>query len=342
MNYHRLRVLSVAEETHDSKSIVFDVPDALAQTFHYKPGQFLTLRVPVNGKHLPRCYSLASSPHTGEHHRVTVKRVTNGRGSNWVCDVLGVGDEVEVMPPAGVFTPRSFDGDFLLFAGGSGITPVFSILRSALTSGTGRIVLVYANRDERSVIFRDELKALAATYPGRLQVVHWLDSVQGVPQVAHLAELARHSMHAQCFICGPGPFMDSAAAALRELNFPSKQVHIERFVSLPEEDEAGAAAAVVAAQDAEPVKLTVYLDGITQTIDSHKSETLLDAMLRAGLKAPFSCKAGACASCMCTVTQGKVHLKHNDVLDANDLADGWTLACQAVAESGEVQVHFPD
>ncbi|MBV8124869.1 MAG: 3-ketosteroid-9-alpha-hydroxylase, partial [Paucibacter sp.] len=243
--YHALRVSAVVDETHDSKSLVFEVPQDLLDAFKYAPGQFLTLRLPIEGRHVPRCYSMSSTPAVDAAPRVTIKRVAQGRGSNWVCDTVKAGDVIEVMPPAGVFTPRALQGNFLLLAGGSGITPVFSILRAVLSQAQGRIVLLYANRDEQSVIFRDELKALAAAHPTRLQVIHWLDSVQGVPSVAQLAELARtcpSDRQLQAFICGPGPFMDAAVAALQAIEMPSEQVHVERFASLPDEEAAAASA----------------------------------------------------------------------------------------------------
>ncbi len=341
-SYHLLRLRTVVDETADAKSLIFDVPAALRDTFTYKPGQFLTLRIPHDKHALPRCYSLASSPYRQESLRVTVKRVMDGRASNWICDQLKAGDDVEVMAPAGVFTPKSLDGDFLLFGGGSGITPVFSILNSVLIAGKGRVCLVYANRDEKSVIFREELKALAAMHPTRLTVIHWLDSVQGVPQVAQLGELARSWRDAQCFICGPGPFMDSAVEALYGLQFPPSQVHVERFISLPEEGDAPDPDAAAAAAASADINLEVQLDGATHHVGCSANESLLDAMLRAGVKAPHSCKAGACASCMCTVVTGRVELLHNEALDKNDLAQGWTLACQARALSPEVSVRFPD
>jgi len=334
----RLRLRAVVSETDDSKSLVFDVPAELTGRMIYRPGQFLTLRVPLGGRHLPRCYSLASSPVADEPHRVTVKRVKDGRASNWICDNLAPGDEVEVLAPAGVFTPRSFDDDFLLFGGGSGITPLFSILRTILKVGAGRVCLVYANRDERSVIFKDELKALAAAHPARLQIIHWLDSVQGLPEVAQLAELARKWPQAQAFICGPTPFMDAATQALHGVGFPPDRVHVERFVSLPDEEDAVAVESTGEAS----IDVEVQLDGCVQIVRCAPDETLLDAMLRAGLKAPHSCKAGACASCMCTLESGEVQLRHNEVLDKSDLAQGWTLACQAEPRSAVVRVRFPD
>lgn len=338
-DYISLRVAQVIEETADARSLVFEVPAELAERFRYKPGQFLTLRIPHDGSWLPRCYSLSSTPLLDEPLRVTVKRVKDGRASNWLCDVPKAGDAIEVMAPAGVFVPRSLDGDFLLFGGGSGVTPVLSILRSVLHAGSGRVLLIYANRDEASVIFRDELKVLAAAHPRRLQVIHWLDSVQGIPAVEQLAELARPFRHAEAFICGPGPFMDAAVTALHGLDVPAAKVHVERFVSLPGEGEQGEA---LVSEAAVAARLEVRLDGAEHALDCQPGETLLDAMRRAGVRAPHSCLVGACASCMCTVEQGEVELLRNEALDAQELNEGWTLACQAVATSAHVRVRFPD
>lgn len=344
--YHGLRVRAVVDETHDARSLVLDVPDDLAEVFHYRPGQFLTLRLPVEGRHVPRCYSMSSAPSVDDALRVTIKRVNGGRGSNWVCDRVKAGDTLEVLPPSGVFTPRTLDGDFLLFAGGSGVTPVLSILRSALTNGSGRICLIYANRDERSVIFRDELNALSGAHPTRLQVIHWLDSVQGVPSVAQLAEHAKSWLHAQAFICGPALFMDAAVAALQGVEMSAAQIHVERFVSLPDEEDTAAASALAAAEvqldGVEHAELEILLDGAVHTIPCGGNETLLDAALRAGLNAPHACQAGMCASCMCLVVEGKVHLRHNDVLDKKDLAKAWTLGCQAIPMSNRVRIKFPE
>jgi 3-ketosteroid 9alpha-monooxygenase subunit B len=343
--YHALKVRAVIEETPDAKSLVFEVPAELADLYRYKPGQFLTLRLPVHGRHLPRCYSMSSAPSEDEGLRVTIKRVTQGRGSNWACDHILAGGTVDVLPPSGVFTPRSLDTDFLLLAGGSGITPVFSILRSALVNGRGRITLLYANRDERSVIFRAELNALAAAHPTRLVVLHWLDSVQGVPSLAQLAELAKPFRHGEAFICGPGPFMDAAAAALQAIEMRAERIHVERFASLPDEEDIGtqdASAARPGASVVDAAELEIRLDGAIHAITCAGNETLLDAALRAGLDVPNACRAGICASCMCQVVEGSVHLRHNEVLDKNDLAKAWTLSCQAVPTSANLRIKYPE
>jgi 3-ketosteroid 9alpha-monooxygenase subunit B len=337
--YYRLRVSEVIDETADARSIVFEIPPALAPPFRYRPGQFLTIRIAWRERHLLRCYSLASSPLIDEPPRVTVKRVADGRASNWICDRIKAGDTLEVKPPAGHFTPHSIDDDFLLFAGGSGITPIFSIVRSALVAGRGRLYLVYANRDEDSVIFRDRLNALAKDHPDRLTVIHLLDSVQGVPSAAQLAELARPWTRADCYVCGPEAFMDCALDALRGLKVAPARIHVERFVSLPDEEDAMLVAEPGA--DAQ-IQLEVELDGIHHKLECSRGEPILDAMLRAGLKAPHSCRSGACGSCMCTLEAGEVHLRHNQVLDDTDLKQGWILACQAIADSAKVRVRFPD
>lgn len=341
-NYIPLRVAAVIQETHDSCSFEFSVPSELAQRFSYRPGQFLTLRIPHKDDWLPRCYSLSSTPYANENLRVTVKRVADGRGSNWLCDQLAAGNEIEVLPPAGVFVPRSLDGDFLLLAGGSGVTPVLSILRAVLSQAEGRIRLIYANRDEQSVIFRDLLQQLVAQHPKRLQVVHWLASVQGHPTVDQLAQLAAGFEQAQAFICGPEPFMDACVTALHQAGLPETAVHVERFVSLPSESEAPQTDGIVEHDGAAATRLTVELDGQTCEIDCAPGELLLTAMRREGLQPPHSCLVGSCASCMCTLVSGEVDLLHNDALDEQELNEGWTLACQAVATSDKVHLRFPD
>lgn len=339
--YHRLTVQAVTDETPDARSITLAVPEGLADSFRYGPGQFLTLRLAVGGRHLPRCYSMSSTPGLDDALRVTVKRVAGGRGSNWLCSHLRPGDSLEVMAPAGLFTPAGLEGDFVLAAGGSGITPVFSILRAALARGSGRIRLLYANRDERSVIFRDALQALAAEHPSRLQVIHWLDSVQGTPSVEQLAAFGHGFEAAQAFICGPGPFMDAMATALAGAGLDPERIHVERFVSLPDEEAAPPAVAADAPPPVDAAEVSLLLDGSEHHFSCGGSETLLDAAERHGIAVPHSCRVGMCASCMCQVEEGEVVLRHNDALDARDLARRWTLSCQATPATARLRVKFP-
>lgn len=226
-----LTVAEVRGETDDAISIVLDVPAEHAEAFKFRPGQFLTLAVPSDRTGLvARCYSICVPP--GEPLTVTVKRTVDGYASNWLNDNLRVGDTLRVLPPSGIFTPASLDDDLLLWAGGSGITPVMSIVRTVLARGSGRIVLFYANRDERSVIFADALADLARQHPDRLHVVHWLESVQGLPSQEQVSAFASSYADRTSFCCGPAPFMKTVADALRGLGFPRARRHQEKFVSL--------------------------------------------------------------------------------------------------------------
>ncbi|MBE1578515.1 2Fe-2S iron-sulfur cluster-binding protein [Amycolatopsis roodepoortensis] len=332
-------VAEVITETADARSIVFEIPAEHASVFAYTPGQFLTLRVPSDRTgSVARCYSLSSAPHEGRV-QVTVKRTADGYGSNWLCDNLRAGQEVQVLPPAGVFSPASLDEDFLLLAGGSGITPVMSILKSALEHGTGKVVLLYANRDEGSVIFARELADLAARYSDRLVVVHWLESLQGLPTEAHLRALvAPYSAH-EAFICGPGPFMDAARTVLKDLGLPRKRIHLERFLSLggnPFE-----VAEPVAAEEAEtPASVEVTLDGETKKLTWPRRTKLLDLLLEKGFDAPYSCREGQCSACACRVTSGEVKMLNNEVLDGDDIAEGIVLACQSLPLTDDVTVTY--
>jgi 3-ketosteroid 9alpha-monooxygenase subunit B len=339
--YHPLRVLKVVDETHDSRSISFEIPAELREKFRYKPGQHLQLHVPCGARPLPRCYSLTSIPGADEPLRVTVKRVADGRGSNWLCENLKAGDTLEVMPPAGVFTLRAADANLLMFAGGSGITPVFSLIRSALATGRGSIRLVYANRDERSVIFGAELARLAREHPQRLHVIHWLDSVQGFPSQAQLAALARGYESSECFICGPGVFMDASAAALRDVGVPNNHIHIERFVSLPEDADDVPVTNTAPPTSAEIVEIEVELDGVTHKVPGRSGELLIESLEAAGLQPPFSCRSGACAACMCHLDEGDVELVHNHVLSDDEMRDGWVLSCQALPLTPRVRIRYP-
>ena len=336
--YHRLRVAEVVEETADARSIVFDVPPELRDAFAYKPGQHLQMHVPCGDPALPRCYSLTSIPSAGEPLRVTVKRMPDGRASRWLCSSLRAGDTLDVLPPAGVFTPRSLDGEFLMFAAGSGITPVFCIARSVLSAGKGRVRLIYANRDERSVIFGAELARLSREHPARLHVIHWLESLQGLPSQAQLAALAG-STSAECYVCGPAPFMDATSAALRELGVPSSRIHVERFVSLPA--DADDVPPPAPSPDAVAAMMEAELDGVKHQVRVLPGQLLIEAMEDAGLSPPFSCRAGACAACMCHLEEGDVELIHNHVLSDEEIRDGWILACQATALTPIVRVKYP-
>ncbi|MCZ4652806.1 ferredoxin--NADP reductase [Gordonia amicalis] len=336
-----LDVVEVVEETADAHSLVFAIPADRRDDFTYTPGQFLTLRVPSEQTgSVARCYSLASSPFTDELLKVTVKRTHDGYASNWLCDNVSVGDTLEVLPPAGVFTAKDFDDDLLLFAAGSGITPVMSILKSALSQGSRKVVLLYANRDEKSVIFAAELRELAAAHGDRLTVVHLLESVQGLPTVPQLAALASAYTGHRVFMCGPGPFMDAVHDATAAAGFVRNRVHAEVFTSLSGDPFAEVELPDVDAETGDAASVTVNLDGQEHEFGWPRAATLVDVLLSKGINVPFSCREGECGSCAATLTAGEVDMDNCAVLDEDDIADGIILACQARPRSEKLSVEF--
>lgn len=330
---HTLTVAEVIIETAEAHSVVFEPTPEQVAAFRYRPGQFLTLKVGSAA----RCYSLSSAPHEGSRLKVTVKRTEGGYGSNWICDNLRAGAKVDVLTPAGVFTPADFDENLLLFAGGSGITPVMSILKTVLRQGSSRAVLVYANRDERSVIFAEELAALSREFPERLTVLHWLESVQGLPTAEQLRTLARPFADFEAFLCGPAPFMAAAKQALKELGLPRKRVHLEKFVSLGGNPFVTEAAPP---ESDETTQLRVELDGAQHEFTWPRHRKLLDFLLDKGLDAPYSCRQGQCSACACRIVAGEVKMLNNEILDSEDMAEGIVLACQSVPLTDEVSVSY--
>ena len=354
---YELTVLDVIEETGDARSVVLD-PGEHREFFRYKPGQFLTVAVPSDRTGLvARSYSLSSTPVDEEGPlTITVKRTPDGYASRWICKELHAGDTLRVLPPAGIFTPKDFDTDLLLFAGGSGITPVISIIRTALVRGSGRIVLFYGNRDDRSVIFSRALSELAAEHPERLQVVHWLESVQGLPTQEQLKTFAEPYAEWEAFICGPTPFMKATTEALKELGFPRERRHQEKFVSLggnpfeagaervadvpegvdhsdpehPSEVPAGSAAHLLVELDGEDYDFNDWTPGTT----------ILEHLESKGIKAPFSCREGECSACAVRLLEGEVAMRNNDILEDEDLADGIRLGCQSEAVTEKVRVTY--
>lgn len=352
-----VRVADLVAETADAHSLLLDPPAELADRFDYRPGQFLTVRIPSERPGtVARCYSLSSSPRADGHPRITVKRTPGGYASNWICDHVTPGTTLEVMPPAGRFTPSDLGADLLLLAGGSGITPVMSIVRAALAEGSGQVTVVYANRDQDSVIFAGALRELQEQHPERLGVVHWLETLQGLPDVDRLRGLLRPFAGRDTFVCGPDPFMQAATRALRDLGLPPRRLHIERFMSLDDEPPRGAAAAdekgetpaghpdhLEGSADGPAdgiATVEVELDGTLRQLSWPTGTKLLDLLIEQGIDAPYSCRQGTCSACACRLLNGEVDVLHNEVLDDQDFAEGYILACQAVPISDSVSVSY--
>jgi len=334
--YYRLGVADVIEETDDAKSIVFDVPEDLKERFGYLSGQFLSLRVEVDGHRLVRCYSLASAPGLDPRHKVTVKRVVDGRASNWLNDHVAKGDQLEVMHPNGIFCLRDRETPLVLFGGGSGITPIISIIKTALQATSRVIKLIYANRNDRSIIFKDELATLLSEHAERLEIVHRLDDVHGFVDPARVVQEVGPRTDADFYICGPGPFMDVVESGLASLEISPDRIFIERFESpeLP--------------VDPSPIESSgglvvgIKLDGHETEISVAEGETILTAARRAGLEPPFACEEAYCGCCMAKVVEGEVEMRHNDGgIDQKQIDDGWILTCQGIVK-GAARVEYPD
>ena len=331
-HYYSLGVIGVVDETADTRSFVLEIPPALEQTFAYTAGQFCTFRATIGGDSVVRCYSMSSSPDAGDPFTTAVKRVPGGRMSNWMNDALAPGDTIEVMPPAGLFVLRETDVPIVAFAGGSGITPVISIIKSALATTSREIALVYANRSADSVIFADELERLRAASEGRLSVRHHLDSERGFLDAAACATLLGDRTHADFYVCGPGPYMDTVEAGLALRGVARKQLFIERF-TVPGDVPA-------LTENSATESLVIRIDRRKHTIGYQLGDTILDTARRAGLSPPFSCESGSCATCMAHLDEGRATMRVNNALSAAEVEAGWVLTCQAIPTSPEVVVNY--
>lgn len=340
--FHALRVERIVTETHDTKSFVFAVPDELREAFAYEAGQFCTFRIPFGGEELLRCYSMSSSPDVDRELTLTVKRVAGGRVSNWLLDEVHEGDELALTRPAGVFTLRPHRTPIVGFAGGSGITPVVSVIKSALATTDRPIRLLYANRDAASVIFRAQLDALAAEHPDRLEVLHHLDTDDGFVHSDSVRAFVGDSTDADFYICGPAPFMDVVEDALSMAKVSSERVFIERFVvaASARGDEAPAAPAPLDVSAPTTESVTIVLDGRSHELRYQPGETFLETARRAGLRPPFSCESGSCATCMAHLEEGTATMRVNNALTPDEVEEGWVLTCQGFPASPVVTVVY--
>ncbi|MEO7241156.1 MAG: 2Fe-2S iron-sulfur cluster-binding protein [Sphingomicrobium sp.] len=352
-HFHRLTVADIVPETDDARSIRFAVPPELKEAFRFRAGQHLTLRAEIGGEEVRRNYSLCTAPADGDL-MVTVKQIAGGVFSNWIAGELKPGDALDVMTPHGSFTvpfnptqARRYVG----FAGGSGITPVISLIRTALSEEPlSRFTLFYGNRDSSAVIFLEALAELKDRYMGRFELYHFLaDEEQdialfnGMLDQPTCAQAIEHLVPDPgaidaWFICGPGPMMDSAEAALLASGVAPERVHIERFT-------AGRPSAAMAQEIAQlqtkaaGTTVSVTLDGRTRRVPFTQAN-ILDSAREAGLPAPFACKAGVCATCRAKVTHGAVTMAARYGLTDEEVADGYVLTCQSVPNGDGVAVDY--
>ncbi|KWX66932.1 ferredoxin--NADP reductase [Mycobacterium sp. NAZ190054] len=329
-----LRIKRVVRETSDAVSLVLDVPEHCSHRFRYRAGQFLTLRVNLDGRDLRRCYSMSSSP-AEEELRITVKRDPGGVVSNWINDTAAVGAELQAAPPEGKFVLRddvSGADPLIAFAGGSGITPIMSLIRTALAGSDRPVKLFYANRSRDAVIFAGPLARLAEQHGDRLVVEHHYDEDDGVVTSAAIASFIAGAGDADFYVCGPAPFMEAVENTLVGAGIPEARLHLERFTAA----QVPPGVTDDAAEDTE--EIVIELDRRVTRTSYRRGDTLLQTARMAGLRAPASCETGSCGTCMARIVDGGARMLNNDALDEDEVEEGWVLTCQSLPTTRKV--HF--
>ncbi len=353
-NFHPLRVAGVRREIDDAVSLELEVPPELRDAFRFTPGQHLTLRAEIGGEDVRRNYSVCAAPHEGEL-RVAVKRVAGGVFSAYANEVLRPGDTLEAMTPHGSFT-WTFDPAqsraYVGFAGGSGITPVLSLLKTALEVEPGSsFTLLYGNRGSGSIMFLEELANLKNRFIDRLQIYHFLEDEAEEVELFNgrldsgkigevLGSLVDPAAIDVAFICGPGPMMDAAEAGLLGAGVARDRILIERF-TIGTVSAADVARARDLEQQAVDRRVQLTLEGRRRLVTFDADQrNILDAARAAGLPAPFACKAGVCATCRAKLTAGRVEMLRNYGLSEAEVAAGYVLTCQAVPLTDDVALDY--
>jgi ring-1,2-phenylacetyl-CoA epoxidase subunit PaaE len=382
--FHPLRVRSIELDTAEAVIVTFEVPPDLRDVFGFTQGQYLTLRREVDGQDMRRSYSICAGVDDGEL-RVGVRKVNGGVFSNWINEHLKHGDTIHVMAPQGrFFVPidREARRQYLGIAGGSGITPILSIMKTVLgREPQARFTLIYGNRALKSTMFKEEIEDLKNKYLTRLVLHHVFSDEHtdapinhglmnrdkigqflGAPRAGHARPApqggssrpaepdrleralvpARTISHA--FVCGPYQMNDEAEAALLEAGVSEDRIHIERFGIAPQAAQAvGAVIHQAAPGDAEIAKVTIIRDGLRREIEFRKDQpSILDCASAAGLEVPFSCTSGVCGTCRAKLVEGQVRMERNFALDKKEVADGFVLTCQAHPTTERVVLSFDE
>ena len=357
IHFHPLKIRSVRPDTDEAMIVSFDVPEALRDTFRFTQGQHLTLRNTIEGSDERRSYSICAGVDDGEL-RVGVRKVPGGRFSTWIHESLKPGDTVQVMAPEGrFFVPLDPTAarHYLGIAGGSGITPILSIMKTVLAAEPqSRFTLIYGNRKLRSTMFLEELEDLKNRYLSRL-TLHLVFSQESTDLPLYSGRIGRDKIgeflatlvdpkrldHA--FICGPHGVNDEAEAALLAAGVAPEKIHIERFGIPDAGSEVRRALDEVREGDAADAQVTIIRDGVSTVIDFHDYQgNILDAAAAAGLEVPFSCKSGVCCTCRAKLLEGEVRMARNFALEKHEVAAGFVLTCQSHPLTERVVLSFDE
>jgi ring-1,2-phenylacetyl-CoA epoxidase subunit PaaE len=355
--FHELRVRAVQPDTPEAVVVSFEVPPELQPVFGFTQGQYLTLRKEIGGQDLRRSYSICAGVDDGEL-RVGVRKVRGGVFSNWINEQLKPGDTLSVMAPQGRFfvpiEPQA-QRHHLGIAGGSGITPILSIMKTVLArEPASRFTLVYGNRKLRSTMFKEELEDLKDRYMTRLVLHHVLsdehtefDINHGIINRAKIGEflqgLVPAASIAHAYICGPFEMNDEAEAALLAAGVPEDRIHIERFGIAQQAGQVGAVVHKPEPGDAAKARVTIIRDGLQREIPfSREQPSILDAASAAGMEVPYSCTSGVCGTCRAKLVEGQVRMERNFALDKKEVAAGYVLTCQAHPLTEHVVLSFDE
>ena len=360
-HFHDLPVQRISPEAGGAVAITFRIAPEQREAFAFEPGQYLTLRARIDGQDVRRTYSI-SSPRSRLHKagelEVGIRPVQGGVFSNWAVQQIRVGDHMAVMPPQGRFTVRRSRAIHRVgFAAGSGITPVLSIAATTLEEQPhSKFTLVYGNRRMSSVMFNEALQDLKDRYPDRFTMIHVLSRqaqevdllqgrIDGDKVKAIVAALLPAASMDEVFVCGPQSMIEATEAALKEVGVPDARIYSERFTTSSAQAERVQAAVDAAGQpagEASAVDFKVVLDGKAHEVPVRAGQLLLDAALDAGLDLPYSCKSGVCCTCRCKVLEGEVSMDRNFTLQADEMAKGFVLSCQARAKTPAVVFSYDE
>lgn len=354
--FHDLQVQDIVKETADCVSVAFEVPENLADDYQFRPGQYLTLEATIDGEAVRRSYSLCSSPFDGEL-RVAIKEVEGGKFSTWANNELEAGSTMRVMTPDGNFTANidaAAKHNYVGFAAGSGITPIFSIMKSVLENEEeSTFTLFYGNKTATSVIFKEQIEALKNRYMKRLEVHHVLSREdQGTDYLKGRIDGDKCKTFSErffdlntvdaYFLCGPEAMINGVSQELQNLGASKDTIHYELFTS-PAQALAGKTKVGKESTKKIDSQVTVILDGDETHFGLNSDgNSILDAALDAGSDVPYACKGAVCCTCRAKVIEGEVEMVMNYALEDDEVEDGYILTCQSHPRSEKVVVSFDD